>query len=282
MKAITRALPAILAALMPIGSAHADDALLAKRIAAPRLDLNPLAAQWRQAKPYRVEIMAQTITNPQNPKPATEALTVRALHNGAEIAFLLEWQDAARDEIPRTGYFTDAVALELPLKPDGAVSPMMGQKGHEGRVNILQWRADWQAQVKTGEVKVRDLYPNMVNDAETMAVYKGQDQEIYSPAKVVGNMMAQGKPSSVMDLMAEGFGSLTPKRVQAASGMGVWNKGKWQVVICRPFANQADADLAPLHPGKTSNIAFAVWNGGKGERGSRKGWAPWLPLQIER
>ena len=35
------------------------------------------------------------------------------------------------DEIPRTGKFTDAIALELPLKPDGAVSPMMGNKGPE-------------------------------------------------------------------------------------------------------------------------------------------------------
>ena len=140
-------------------------------------------------------------------------------------------------------------------------------------MNILQWRADWQYEVANGDVKVRKLFPNMVNDAETQAVYKGQDQEIYSPAKVVGNMMAQGKGSPVMDLMAEGYGSLTPKPVQAASGRGAWSKGVWKVVICRPFANQADPNLAPLSPGKASTIAFAR-NGGKGERGPAVGLGP--------
>jgi hypothetical protein len=130
---------------------------------------------------------------------------------------------------------------------------------------------------------VRTLFPNAVNDAETSSVYKHSDKDLYSPSKVIGNVMAQGPhPQPILDMMAEGFGSLTPRVNQNACGKGVWDKGTWRVVICRPLANTVDGEAAPLSPGKATSIGFAVWNGSHGERGARKGWAPWVPLTIEK
>jgi DMSO reductase family type II enzyme heme b subunit len=263
--------------------AAADDGLLARRVGIGKLPLDPRSPQWQSAKAVDVGILPQTVTTPQNAKPAVDKLKVRSIHNGAEIAFLIEWKDNAADDTARSGQFTDAVALELPLDGIGNTSPMMGATGHQNRVNILQWRAEWQREVNKGETTARGLFPNMVNDAETSAVYKGSDKDLYSPAKVIGNFSAQGPNGQpVMDLMAEGFGSLTPRIQQSASGNGIWDKGTWRVVICRPLASITGSGAAPLTPGKATSVGFAVWNGGQGERGARKGWAPWVPLMIEK
>jgi len=44
----------------------------------------------------------------------------------------------------------------------------------------------------------------------------------------------------------------------------------------------ADADLgtAPLLPGETTNAAFAVWDGGKGETRAMKAVSTWTPVQF--
>lgn len=66
---------------------------------------------------------------------------VRSLHNGKEIAFLLEWDDPTRNgDILRTQDFRDAAALQFPTKADGVPSFPMGETGQV--VNIWQWKAD--------------------------------------------------------------------------------------------------------------------------------------------
>jgi DMSO reductase family type II enzyme heme b subunit len=270
-------------ALLSSLPATAEDGLLARRVSGSQLSLDPKSSQWQSAKAVDVAILPQSVTTPQQDKPAVDKLKVRAIHNGAEIAFLIEWKDSTQDDTIRSGRFADAVALELPMDGKGNTSPMMGAGGKANRVNILQWRAEWQREVNKGETTARGLYPNMVNDAETSVVYKGMDKYLYSPAKMIGNISAQGPNGQpVMDLMAEGFGSLTPRMKQHASGKGIWEKGTWRVVICRPLGSLVDPEAAPLAPGQASSVAFAVWNGANSERGARKGWAPWLPLTVEK
>jgi DMSO reductase family type II enzyme heme b subunit len=67
-------------------------------------------------------------------------IEVRALHDGAQIAFLLEWEDPDRDtDAPGDERFPDGAALLFPLA-EGA--PLV-TKGAEGKpVNAWHWRAD--------------------------------------------------------------------------------------------------------------------------------------------
>jgi DMSO reductase family type II enzyme heme b subunit len=85
----------------------------------------------------------------------------------------------------------------------------------------------------------------------------------------------------VQDLMAEGFGSLTPRATQSAEGQGRHDGRRWHVVITRPLAAEGDS-AASLEAGVATSIAFAVWNGSQGEVGARKGWASWIPLEVAR
>lgn len=81
-----------------------------------------IAAKWRD-KPYG----------------QTRSLNVKALRNGGEIAFRLEWLDPTKNEqrIENTD-FPDAAAMLFPLKEDAPL--FMGMEG--APVNLWYWRAD--------------------------------------------------------------------------------------------------------------------------------------------
>jgi hypothetical protein len=42
-----------------------------------------------------------------------------------------------------------------------------------------------------------------------------------------------------------------------------------------------DKTKAEVKPGETRNVAFAVWNGSEGQRGGRKQYFPWAPIEVE-
>lgn len=46
-------------------------------------------AAWQQVSPTTIPLSGQVITRPVWPEPTVRALTVRSIHNGTDIAFLL-------------------------------------------------------------------------------------------------------------------------------------------------------------------------------------------------
>lgn len=65
---------------------------------------------------------------------------VRALHNGRELAFHLEWEDANRDvAVGDNDVFPDGAALLFPLRGD---APLMTMGSPEKPVAAWHWRAD--------------------------------------------------------------------------------------------------------------------------------------------
>jgi len=243
----------------------------------PILDVN--APGWQQAPALPVAMMPQMMATPMNPAPAVSELTVRAAHNGQWIAVLITWADSTRSDRIVTGQFGDQVAVEFPITgKDGAVpSPTMGNPG--GRVNILQWRAALQHDLDRGDPTVRGLYPNAVADYYPDRVLPASSARPYSAAVGLGNPVSRASGSPVLDQVAEGFGSLTAKTRRHADGRGAWSNGRWSVVVTLPLV--ADSTDSPrLAPGQKTMVAFAVWEGGHREVGSRKAWSTWVPLVL--
>jgi hypothetical protein len=270
----------LVAVLAGAGATDAQAPLTVARVKGSGPITDPAAAVWRQARPVKVAMLPQTVTPPNHVEPAVKALTVRAVHNGGWIAFLMEWPDTSRSEVVVIDNFGDQVAVELPVDIHATPpSPMMGNPG--GRVNIMQWRAAFQRDIDTGPPTVRGLYPNAWADVYPDEVLSASDARPYSGALGVENPISRGVASPVLDQMAEGWGTMTVKPDQHALGKGVWTKGVWRVVITRPMSS--DDDNAPrLAAGDTTVAAFAVWDGGHREVGARKAWAPWVPLVIQR
>ncbi|HEY7363465.1 MAG TPA: ethylbenzene dehydrogenase-related protein [Methylomirabilota bacterium] len=260
------------------GAAGAQAPVTAGRIAGAGPIEDPLAATWKQARPVKVTMLAQTVTLPHKPDPAIKELTVRALHNGGWIAFLIEWKDPSQSNRIVLDNFGDQVALQLPIDTKASPpSPMMGNPG--GRVNIMQWRAAFQRDLDQGPPTTRDLYPNAWTDLYPDEVLGAADARPYSGALGLENPISRGRASPVLDQMAEGWGSMTVKPDQHALGKGVYRNGAWHVVITRPMVSD-DQNAPRLLPGNRTVVAFAVWEGGNQEVGARKAWSAWVPLVI--
>lgn len=249
------------------------------------IPLDPSAPLWAQAPAVNVPLLAQVIARPLHFNPSITALEVRALHNGAEIGFLLTWKDRTKDVTLITDIFRDAVAVQVPVKGEAPIT--MGAP--ENRVLILHWKADWQADIDGGFVDIGALYPNFWIDwypfvpeehPYDIRFWTNPEARRYLTGWVLGNPRSQPeKRTPVEEQIAEGFGSLTTNLTQRARGKGVYADGEWRVVITRPFVTGDPNDPA-WGPGQDTQVAFAAWDGANREIGARKSFSAWLTLKL--
>lgn len=273
---------AIAAGAVAVGVVAARSGRTADRLIARHrpgeLSTDPLAALWGDLPAFEAKLQAQQVAPPVLAETSVDGLLVRAAHDGSQLAFHLEWRDSGVDELEVIDRFRDAVAVQLPLGPGEPPSVTMGGPGKP--VHILQWKASWQADIDTGLKGVKDAFPNAFNDVYPELLLGEKGAAVFYPGRYVGNpLSARTKPSPVEEMTAEGFGTLTTLADQAATGKGVFADGAWKVVIALPM--QGGEGKAGLQPGATTRVAFAAWNGGSGDRGSRKQWADWTALEIE-
>jgi len=271
---------ALVAVLAWAGTAWAQLPLTAVRVKGAGPITDPAAPIWKQSRPVNVAMLPQTVALPHNDHPAIRQLSVRTVHNGGWIAFLIEWRDPTLSERIVLDNFGDQLAVEMPIDTKGAPpSPMMGNPG--GRVSIMQWRAAFQHDIDKGPPTVRELYPNAWADVYPDEILSAADARPYSGALGIENPISRGRASPVLDQMAEGWGTMTVKPDQHALGKGVWKDGIWRVVVTRPMVSD-DINAPRLEPGLQTFVAFAVWDGGSREVGSRKAWSSWVPLAVGR
>jgi len=204
-----------------------------------------------------------------------------------------------------TNQFRDAIAVVFPTT-EGKTFIAMGGPGTP--VNILQWKADWQKDVDMGRYLDRqDAYPNMaydlyVGDKDTKESGEGNQgieggyndptnprvpvedvNKMYLPGSAAGNTFSTRdapRQTPIEELVAEGFGTLTPQGHQDSFGKGVYENGMWKVVIARSMLTKDPTD-AQFYPGKNKDIAFAVWDGGNREVNGRKSVALWHTLVVD-
>ena len=120
--------------------------IVARRIR--QVPAHPDSGVWRQADPVNLHLMPLW-WRAERP----EVLSVKAVHDGSEIAFLLSWADATHDHTAmRPQDFRDAAALEFSLQPDPPFFAM-GQNG--APVNIWVQRDDLAAQGELAELEQR-------------------------------------------------------------------------------------------------------------------------------
>ncbi len=215
---------------------------------------------WQKIPPMTLPLSGQIITRPVWPEPTARALAVRAVHNGTDIAFLLEWQDNTKNDRLTPGTFRDGVALGLPLG-DAPAFFCMGQLDHY--INIWHWKADWQSDIDR-------------RAARTTEKDKGGSGE---PRRFE---VIPRRASSVEDLIGGGFSTLTTKEKQGrVQGKATWKDGTWHVVMRRPLSSEEQDNEAKLIPGRIQAVSFAVWNGENKERNGQKAVAPWFQLALD-
>lgn len=82
----------------------------------------------------------------------------------------------------------------------------------------------------------------------------------------------------VENLSAEGFGTLSPSDSQYLKGVGRYKDGGWTVVLYRSLTAPTADEITF---GRTFPVAFAVWDGGNGERdGFKAVTLEWIKMQF--
>ncbi|MBI4499225.1 MAG: hypothetical protein HY689_15155 [Chloroflexi bacterium] len=280
----------LLSLLRPFGGvAHAQKAvLLAKQV--PRVPEDPGDPAWNQTETLEVPLAPQAVVKPRRYEPGVPSVTARALYDGDRVAVRIEWTAQAQNiGLGAVNSFRDAIALEFPADPAGKL-PYFAMGEPQNPVTIYQWKADWQ---HGREYDANEAFPHMVVDWYPLTgrkpgeIAEGSDYGKADGAKVYHTSWSAGNPlgdlalqerTPVEKLQAEGFGTLSTAEQQDGQGKGVWQDGKWNVVISLPRAQERFT----FDQGKTVPIAFACWNGTKRERGGEKSISTWYFLALEQ
>ncbi len=254
---------------------------VAARVTTGALPADPADAGWEHVPEFPAALIPQDMVEPRLLAPSTKEVCVRALSDGARVAFRLEWKDGTPNDVQMPAVFTDACAVQLPTRtaPD-VPAPQMGEPGRS--VEITHWRASWQASVEGRPDTIQALHPNaipFVYPFEAASLDKGSEAQLemqrrYAPARSLGNRMAGPRERPVEDLIAEGPGTLSAAANVDGNGRGIRTKDGWAVVISRRLPNG-------LAPGQRTQVAFAVWQGAEQEVGARKMRTAWIPLLLE-
>lgn len=280
MKSVTRILLAAVA--LWTGAARAD--LLAKKVAEDLSRPDPTAKYWSQAAVTEVELMAQPMVVPRPEATTTSRVKVQTLHDGKRIAFRLTWADKEPSLAGRLGEFSDGAALQFPSGMR-EIPPLVMMGSKDDPVHLFHWRAQYQRDQEQGKPTMRDLYPNMSTDMYPMEFFDPKasgdaterERETFSPGRSEGNPQSYAK-SGVDEIISEGFSTSSVQRGHQSAGRAVWADGQWVLVISRPLVIEGGSTLAA---GKGGFVAFAIWQGGAQEVGSRKSVTmAWTPLQV--
>jgi hypothetical protein len=247
-------------------------------VRASTLPSDPQDEVWDRVPEHTAKMIPQDLVEPRVLTPTTAEVRVRALTDGRQVVFRLEWADTTLSDRPGPAQMVDACAVQLPetLAPEPP-APQMGETGRT--VEVTYWRADWQASVDGRGDTIRDLYPNASIDhypfeAQSLGGNADAQQEMakrYAPARALGNNRSGPRTVPVEDLTAEGPGTLSPAPSRGSNGKGRHGAGGWSVLISRAWPR----DVAP---GQRTHIAFAVWQGSEGEAGARKMRTGWIPM----
>lgn len=220
----------------------------------------------------------------------SEEVTVRALHDGREIALLMVWQDSTHDATAmRPQDFRDAAAVELSASSDPPFFAM-GERG--AAVDIWMWKSERQADLEPAFQDLEKVYPNIGIDSYPNLLKSPieqphrhaltlQSDPTFVTAWGAGNIVADPtRGSAAEDLTAQGFGTLQARlhKDQAVVAKGVYGFDSYRVMFRRPLRGSG----VTIEPGATVSAAFAVWNGAAGDRNGKKSVTIWQNLRVAK
>jgi DMSO reductase family type II enzyme heme b subunit len=199
---------------------------------------------WLEAERTNFGLVPQIIAKGRLFTPTNESISVRALYNAEEIAFLLEWDDRTKSipgnknaqALVHGELYEDAVAIQFPVTiHEGAQKPYFGHGDRTNPVNIWLWKSG------TAELESQSF---RIIDAKGFK--KNSDRE--SLGVLIGD--------------------------------GEYDDGTWKVITKRSLTTIDDKDIQ-FQTGKFIPIAFANWDGSNGEVGPRHTHSTWYWVLLE-
>jgi cytochrome b558/566 subunit A len=131
----------------------AEAEIVAKAVRGDVSKPQPAAAYWANAPVEKVSLIAQPMAIPRPAVALTPELRVQAVHDAKWLAVRLTWKDPEYSEAGHLGEFSDAVAMQFPVKSNESPPPIfMGAKDNPVHIYPLA-RA---VPTRPGEGQTRD------------------------------------------------------------------------------------------------------------------------------
>jgi mono/diheme cytochrome c family protein len=245
----------------------------------PQLPSSPDDPIWEAVPEARISLMPLWWR-----KGYTDAVLVKAVHDGESVAFCLEWNDDTQDlgAVHLTS-FPDGAAVQLTASDS---PPLFAMGATAEPVNIWHWKAVWEEDARQFQDE-GTTFPGFVSDLHLdgekgWLATPGENPQ-YFTAVDAGNLIAsQQRPSVVEDANAAGFGTLTSQSAgsQNVQGLSRWKDGLWRLQLSRALKGSGASDSS-LQTGEAISIAFAVWDGSAGDRDGQKSVSIWSTLRLE-
>lgn len=205
---------------------------------------------WQQAEPITLRLAPNIIKEDRLFTPLSEAITVRALYNRDEIAFLLELEDR-----------TDS-------RPGEEISEGIQDEQYELMPDAFAIQLPKEGAFETVPVVTKPLYRHGDEEHPTTIWYWSAGSVDPEVAPLATLLDAKGPDSP-----------LTPRAADDFFAQGKWQDGRWQVVMKRPLTGGKSEDVN-FTAGRYIPVSFANWDGSNGESGSRHTLTGWYWLLL--
>lgn len=246
-----------------------------------QISLDPLAECWAKAKGTFIPLTPLWWRDDR-----IEGFYLKALYDGERIAFYLTWEDPTLDDnVANVHAFSDGAAIQFSEEKD---PPFFGMGDVKHPVVIWHWKSAWE---KMGNERpdIETEYPHAAVDwyASQKNYEQGSPFEVKASETVLhdpqyltgwgaGNPLSDpSKEESVEEATAEGLGTYQTQISQGdkVEAKGIWQDGKWHVVFVKPRQFKMDNSI---------RIAFALWDGSRGDRNGQKMISIWNELVLEK
>jgi DMSO reductase family type II enzyme heme b subunit len=220
-------------------------------------------AAWEKAPASTFRLVPNIVKEDRLFTPLNDAITVRAVYNDRDIAFLLEVNDRTEsrpggpvlEQLPNKSekVFSDAVAIQFPKEGAYATAPVEKPLYRHGDANHPTTIWYWNAGSVEPAVEPRAMLLDATGPDAKLAKRAGEN-----------NLSAHGE----------------------------WQDGRWRVLMKRPRGDHATpTDARPEGNAPSSNdlifrkgqfipVSFANWDGNNGEVGSKHTLTPWFWLLL--
>ena len=214
---------------------------------------------------------------------------MRAVYARAELESLLDpesgpWRTQAGESVPLIAtpvglQPTEAIRVAWMSKPIGAISSVRVAAVHNG--DVLAFRLEWEDPDEDSELLDNDSFPD--GAAVALPAAEGAPLVLMGAVGLPVNAWywRADAPDSARHVSAEGLGTSRTLDVDLVKAHGVWNEGRWRVVIARAM-DVGVPGAAQISPGSDTGFGVAVWEGSHKERAGVKAFSgDWKPLTID-
>lgn len=103
-----------------------------------------------------------------------------------------------------------------------------------------------------------------------------------SPAQPVNQWHWRADVAAPFNVTTAGLGTTYRTPASSLEAQGVWQAGRWFVVLARPLQTDDPDNQVPFQRGSTIKAAFCIWEGAARERAGLKAYSPqWTEFSLE-